>query len=55
MNNILLIYFINTIINLLVSYKLISNKATFLNIVLTSVLIVIIGTKYLMCQMRQDG
>lgn len=47
MNNILLIYFVNTIINLLVSYKLISSKATFLNIILTSVLIVIIGTKFI--------
>jgi hypothetical protein len=47
MNKIILIYLVNTILNLLVSYKLISNKATFLNIILTSVLIVIIGTKFL--------
>lgn len=47
MNKILLIYLVNTILNLLVNFKLISNKATFLNIILTSVLIVIVGTKFL--------
>ncbi len=47
MKNIFLIYLVNTIINLLVNFKIITNKATFLNIILTSVLIVIVGTKYL--------
>lgn len=47
MKNILLIFICNTLINLFVDLRILPNKTTFLNIILTAVLIVIIGTKYL--------
>lgn len=54
MKNIYLIFFVNTILNLLVNFNILSNKTTFLNIVLTAVLIVIISTKYIASNITAD-
>ena len=54
MKNIYLIFFVNTILNLLVNMNIVSNKTTFLNIILTAVLIIIVSTKYLSNDVKPD-
>ena len=54
MKNIYLIFFVNTILNLLVNLNIVSNKTTFLNILLTAVLIIIVSTKYLSNDVKPD-